>query len=51
MAKLAKVVKKETEKVLESVKVKCDVCGAIMEMEDRWFPSLLIYAEGAHVIV
>jgi hypothetical protein len=24
---------------LESLKVKCDVCGAIMEMEGRWFPS------------
>jgi hypothetical protein len=25
--------------VLESLKVKCDVCGAIMEMEGRWFPT------------
>jgi hypothetical protein len=39
LGKLAKVVKKEAEKVLESVKVKCDVCGAIMEIEGRWFPS------------
>ena len=39
LGKLAKVVKKEAEKVLESIKVKCDACGAIMEMEGRWFPS------------
>ena len=39
LGRLARTVKEETKRVLESVKVKCDVCGAIMEVEGLFFPT------------